>query len=422
MTLVDVTTGEVVDVLSEVHATDVCDRITAIVAKLNTGLGDLVDHIHYAYVGRAWIALGFGSWDELVEAKGWDLRPSTGTDRAALAYAFREKGMSLRAIGKVMQSSKDSVARNLATVSDETVPDLPDEIVGLDGKVRPATRTIADVVDDRIAEAVADLDDPEDRAVAARHAIDEIRDEIRETGTLAPTQDEIAAAEPWTPNKPDLGNGISHPARYSPELLPIFAELLDGHSDVLDPFAGTGRIHELRDLIEIETVGLELEPEWADLSPYTIEGDATDLPWTDDEFEAICTSPTYGNRLADSHNAADPERRRSYTHDLGRPLSEGSSGAMHWGDEYRDLHYKAWSEAVRVLRPGGRFVLNIKDHIRGGAQMPVSHWHVATLVSLGLHFRPELSRGVQTGHLRQGANPERAGQELVLVFDKADEL
>ena len=69
--------------------------------------------------------------------------------------------------------------------------------------------------------------------------------------------------------------------------------------------------------------------------------------------------------------------------------------------------------------PGGRFVLNIKDHIRGGVQQPVTAWHVAALVDLGMRYNAELSQGAPTGHLQQGSNSEaRAGQELVLVFDK----
>ena len=78
------------------------------------------------------------------------------------------------------------------------------------------------------------------------------------------------------------------------------------------------------------------------------------------------TSPTYGDRLADHHDARDGSVRHSYKHDLGRDLHPDNSGAMQWGPAYRDFHTAAWVEVRRVLRPGGRFVLNVKDHVRGG--------------------------------------------------------
>jgi ubiquinone/menaquinone biosynthesis C-methylase UbiE len=59
---------------------------------------------------------------------------------------------------------------------------------------------------------------------------------------------------------------------------------------------------------------------------------------------------------------------------------------MQWGHGYRVLHERAWTEAYRVLKPGGAVILNIKDHIRGGALIHVSAWHIATLQALGLRL------------------------------------
>lgn len=264
-----------------------------------------------------------------------------------------------------------------------------------------------------------------DRPEQAREAWAEA---VEEAGGQPTARDvERAVARRLTPDrppvtKPDLGGGVSHPARYSDELIPMFASLLGGDVvRVLDPFAGTGRIHELQ-ACGLETVGVEIEPEWASLHPDTIVGNALDLPFDDGEFDAVCTSPTYGNRLADHHDAADPELRRSYTHDLGRKLHDANSGDLHWGPEYRAFHEDAWAEAVRVLRPGGRFILNIKDHIRGGAWQDVAGWHVAALCDLGLYVTA--IRPVVTSALRQGANGElRVPAELVIAFvkDSGDE-
>lgn len=206
---------------------------------------------------------------------------------------------------------------------------------------------------------------------------------------------------------------------------------LKGDELVLDPFGGTGRTH----LIAVPTVCVELEWEWTVLSHElalqerhrnalpgvspqpvaTVAGDALHLPFRDRSFDAIVTSPTYGNRYADHHVARDGSKRRSYQHDLGRPLSPSNSGALQWGTAYQEFHRAAWTEACRVLKPNGVFVLNCKDHVRRGTRQFVTDWHVGCLESLGLAVTSRSkvpSRGLRMGR----SSARRVDFEEVVVL------
>jgi SAM-dependent methyltransferase len=217
---------------------------------------------------------------------------------------------------------------------------------------------------------------------------------------------------------------VKHPAPFSRELLPQILDLLDKHEAggrVLDPFAGIGRGVEFLWDWGYEAVGVELEPEWATQSPHTIIGDATKLPFADGSFAACVSSPCFANRMADSHFARDKSRRQTYTHVLGRQLSENSAGKLQWGEPYRDLHLLAWSEVRRVLEPNGLFVLNLKDHIRAGERQHVTNWHYGALLSLG--FEMVDVRRVATPHFKFGANRDARLPERLLVFrNRADFL
>ena len=213
------------------------------------------------------------------------------------------------------------------------------------------------------------------------------------------------------------GQHVRHPARYSVELLPTLAMYLHGCTRILDPFGGVGGIFALAPFLpgcQIEAV--EIEPEWAGQDPRVTVGNALVLPWPAMTFDAVCTSPCYGNRMADHHEAHDASRRNTYRHALGRPLHPDNAGALQWGDGYRAFHLCAWTEARRVLSPGARFVLNVKDHIRAGQRMMVTDWHVQALTRLG--FRLVERSEVACPGQRRGANGHlRVDAESVILFE-----
>ena len=267
----------------------------------------------------------------------------------------------------------------------------------------------------------------------------------------------------------DSSTQVKHPAKFSKPILDILAAIVREeaarskfHLDVLDPFAGVGGIHQLENFDErINTTGIEIESEWVLAGPpcrtcggagggmvrngmdqadfdwedcticggsgaKTMIGNALHLPmqWTG-AFHVVATSPTYGNRMADHHDAKDDSKRMTYKHVLGHDLHPDNSGQLHFGDKYKTFHIAAWHEVTRVLvtpdplrvpRPeGGLFILNVSDFIKSRQVVPVCDWHCEYILSLGYDLEQE--HNVPTNRLRYGANHSaRVTHEKVFAF------
>jgi len=215
-----------------------------------------------------------------------------------------------------------------------------------------------------------------------------------------------------------MGLLLTHPAKFSPPILGAIERALVPRSNadalILDPFAGIGGVHAL----PWRTIGVEIEPEWASQHRDTVHGDSTKLTqrFLPESFDAVVTSPAYGNRMADSY-AGDPKGTKRFTYRiaLGRPLSENSGAGLQWGDEYRRLHQAVWVEVREVLRSDGWLVVNLSNHIRKGVEQPVIEWHLSFLFELGFLLDEVIA--VPTQRMKFGANSDsRAATEKVLVL------
>jgi hypothetical protein len=258
---------------------------------------------------------------------------------------------------------------------------------------------------------------------------------------------------------------IDHPAKFSQPVLDAIRSELRKEADrrgmqrlhVVDVFAGVGRIHEL--LGEFDTVGVELEPEWAHAHERTVVGDATSLPasWSG-LFDAVATSPVYPNRMSDTYDGkgkcrtcqgtgtvrsggrgcipvtdseclkcagtgVDQSKRYTYRIYLGRMPSPGSACVMKWGPEYRNLHLCALIEMVRVVREDGLLLINMSNHLRTvGAkgrrqqvEVEVVEWWLGKVLELGCRVDAVLP--IETSRMGNGANgQDRAETEKLLVL------
>lgn len=123
------------DTLTAEGARDLTDQI-------RVGLEGVFQLIKAAYRGRAWMALGYGSWDEYVtrEFGNLHLRPPR-EDREEVVRSLREAGLSIRAISSATQLGAGTVRRALnATGVPSGTPADADKVQGRDGKSYSASR------------------------------------------------------------------------------------------------------------------------------------------------------------------------------------------------------------------------------------------------------------------------------------------
>lgn len=223
---------------------------------------------------------------------------------------------------------------------------------------------------------------------------------------------------------------IKHPAQYSPPIIEKIIELIDGRTGLLiDPFAGPGQsLHQLVGPRR-RVVGIEIEQPWVDAgSDLVRQGDACALPFRAKSVNTIVTSPVYGNRFSDHHQARDTSSRRSYTHDIRRQvgtvdyeLAPANAGRYQFGSiEYESLHRAAWAECWRVARPGALFLLNVSDFYRRGARVRVASWHVRVVEAAGFDWVNGWL--IPTRRMGHGENRDaRADGEWLYAFTKRED-
>lgn len=161
--------GDEVQVASKEHARQLVDeikqrgaRLLKQAAELAVDKEDFGNLVGLAYRHRAWIPLGYESWEKLAETEFSEARFFDSLEaRRDRVQALVAEGLSTRAVGVVLGIGKDTAHRDaLATVADATVANpgpqapspraVPTKVPGLDGKQRQRKRATPSEMADRV--------------------------------------------------------------------------------------------------------------------------------------------------------------------------------------------------------------------------------------------------------------------------------
>lgn len=241
---------------------------------------------------------------------------------------------------------------------------------------------------------------------------------------------------------------MSHPARYSPEVLDVIGPILTaewpewfGRPIVHDSFAGTGvRLVEFGREYGFRVSGTEIEACFVQCPTTVMVGDSRDpatyppLRYPNEVATAgwvQMTSPTYANGMADGHLPRDGSRRKTYRKakiDLtGNPeakLEPGSMAGLGYRGTKRDgksqRRARYWEIADACVANWGSaslVIVNVSDFVSGGEVEPhVADWK-ALLARHG--WVDQTDHEVATPRMRDGANGDvRVDHEVVIVARK----
>jgi tRNA G10 N-methylase Trm11 len=183
----------------------------------------------------------------------------------------------------------------------------------------------------------------------------------------------------------------AHPAKMHPALARALVEDYSAPDAlVLDPFAGCGTTLHAARACGRKGYGVEIEAGFAGAAAKhgcMVQGDALALPFASSTFDAVVTSPPYGEAIGRAGDRA-PEKtaanKRKYEEArFGKALTPHATYGTHpknigtlplirATDEcFTQVMPKAISEMVRVVKPGGYVVVVVKDQRLGRQSLGV---------------------------------------------------
>lgn len=110
--------------------------------RVKSGVERIWDDLVALYQGRAWVVLGYASWEALCDAELDGARIALPRQqRQEVVCDLRGAGMSTRAIASAVGVNHATVVRDLGSIGADAPVDTPPTITGLDGRTRTARPT-----------------------------------------------------------------------------------------------------------------------------------------------------------------------------------------------------------------------------------------------------------------------------------------
>lgn len=119
----------------DLSAEDAREKVETVKALVSDAWSEVAD----LYRGRAWLALGYASWDALCDAEFEGARIRLPREeRREVVGSLREAGLSTRAIGAALGVDQKTVVNDLAGEENSS----PAPVTGTDGKQYAPTRPV----------------------------------------------------------------------------------------------------------------------------------------------------------------------------------------------------------------------------------------------------------------------------------------
>jgi hypothetical protein len=229
--------------------------------------------------------------------------------------------------------------------------------------------------------------------------------------------------------------------------LNLVQTIVDRYSDpddlVIDPMGGAGSILVAL-LTDRRVITGDVETQWAQLLrdnaqclarqslfPFFAPGlacqwDAANLPLLSGRVDLIITSPPYFDTFSDwdikSQNLVDDDQMNE--HGIAYGLHPRQIANVHVYENYLRAMLPVYRECWRILVPGGKLVLIIKDVIRGGRTLPIVDDNLSVALAAGFRLVERYDVPARGTRFRN-VNWARIGQngpefEPVLVLERGD--